>query len=176
MIEPGMLLVAHPDLKDPMFSKSVVLITEVNESGVIGYIMNKSSETHMRKAVEGQITDDWPWDETLHRGGPVKSLALIMIHSSEWTSTSTYHINDELAMSSDRLMIEKLVDGDVPIYRRFLNCSSGWKQEQLMKEIYQQNQWLTCKSSHTILFEKTGISQWKDAIEHCARETMTKFF
>ena len=47
----GKLLLAGPTLKDPNFDRTVVLITEHNEDGAMGLVLNRPSEATVGDAV-----------------------------------------------------------------------------------------------------------------------------
>ena len=47
----GKLLIAGPALKDPNFDRTVVLITEHNEDGAMGLVLNRPSEAPVADAV-----------------------------------------------------------------------------------------------------------------------------
>ena len=52
----GKLLLAGPTLKDPNFDRTVVLITEHNEDGAMGLVINRPSE-----ATVGDAVPDLTW-------------------------------------------------------------------------------------------------------------------
>ena len=65
-IEPGTLLVAHPELKDPIFGKSVILVLAAGEGqGTIG--------VNLAAQVKGRLFD----------GGPCDSPAPILLHEAK---------------------------------------------------------------------------------------------
>ncbi len=68
----GALLVAAPDLGDPNFAGSVVLLLDVDEDGVLGIVLNRPTAI--------QLADVWPqWagrvadPSYLFHGGPVET-------------------------------------------------------------------------------------------------------
>lgn len=73
----GRLLVAEPSiLNDTAFNRSVVLLTEHNKSGSIGFIMNKPMKYKMRDLVP-EIDCNFP----IYNGGPVSQENLYFIHN-----------------------------------------------------------------------------------------------
>ena len=69
-VRAGMLLVATPDLLDPNFSDTVVLMLEVDGDGALGVVLNRPSPVPVAEVLD-------PWadacaePEVLFRGGPV---------------------------------------------------------------------------------------------------------
>ena len=67
----GQLLLASPALFDPNFRRAVVLVTEHNDEGAAGLVLNRPSET----AVADAVPDLLPLvadDERVYVGGPVQ--------------------------------------------------------------------------------------------------------
>lgn len=77
----GRLLVATPDLGDPNFDRSVVLLLEHTPEGAVGVVLNRPSETPLDEA-----GTEWDgWDElasdppVVFVGGPVARTAVICL-------------------------------------------------------------------------------------------------
>ncbi len=74
----GQLLVAGPDLLDPNFRRSVLLVGEHGEEGAMGVILNRPSPVSVADAVPplAELVDD---DELVHVGGPVQPQAIVVL-------------------------------------------------------------------------------------------------
>jgi putative transcriptional regulator len=175
-LKPGQLLVAHPDLKDKYFHKTVILITESHEGGTVGLILNKPTLSSVAEVVERDEKTEWPFDDTMYQGGPVNTYSLIAIHTAEWYSSNTLNLNDIVSITSDKFMLEKMAMNNLPQNYRFVVGISGWSPGQLEQEMTKSNSWLTCDSNENIIFAYSGPTQWELAIELCARQTMNQFF
>ena len=175
-IKPGQLLVAHPDLNDRYFRRSVVLVTENTPNNTVGLVVNKPSLVSVAEAIEQNNDTEWPYDDTLYQGGPVNIKSLITIHTAEWHSSNTLNINDVVSISSDNFMMEKMATGNLPKNHRFVVGMCGWAPGQLQKEIDTGKGWLTCDSNESILFEYSGPHQWDLAINLCARYAINQYF
>ena len=77
----GRLLVATPDLGDPNFFRTVVLMLEHTPDGAVGVVLNRPTETEL-----GEAATDWEgWDElaappaVVFVGGPVSQTAVICV-------------------------------------------------------------------------------------------------
>ena len=74
----GQLLLASPALVDPNFRRTVVLVTEHNEEGAAGLVLNRPSDT----AVADAVPDLLPLvavDEKVYVGGPVQEQAVLVL-------------------------------------------------------------------------------------------------
>jgi putative transcriptional regulator len=144
----GKLLVATPVLNhNVVFSKSVVYVYDENAQGqVMGVILNKPSKFKISSL--GSLKDI-PFDPSLelkyvHKGGPVSDTSVILLHTNEWVSSNSQNANNQLSITSDLLMIEKLATGNEPKSWRMFAGMSVWGMDQLDNEVNNQNAWLTC--------------------------------
>src|SRR5918911_1407245 len=71
-VRAGMLLVATPQLLDPNFVDTVVLMLDVDEGGALGVVLNRPSGVPVADVLEtwGEIASE---PEVLFRGGPVST-------------------------------------------------------------------------------------------------------
>lgn len=172
MIQPGVILAAHPDFKHDFFGQSVILVTEHHRFSTVGICINKP---HTVTLAEAAGVDEWPWDDPLYQGGPVNRSALIMLHSHEWYSSNTMAITTKLSISSDRLMIEKAAQGNAPQRWRFASGMCGWQPGQLEKEI-RQGRWLVVTDSDDLVWSLQGEAQWRRSIDRYAARAVQHFF
>jgi len=172
-IKPGTLLVAHPDLTDHFFRKSVVLITEANIGGYVGLCLNRSSGLDMPSVLEKHGVS-WPLGDELYVGGPIQEQALFMLHTTEFASSNTLAFANYAAVSSDELMIEKMQMGDVPVNYKFISGMAGWNPSQLEKEIIKEKSWLTCEANEDIVYCNSS-RHWEKAIDLCAASMIDQY-
>ena len=74
----GQLLVAGADLLDPNFRRTVVLVTEHDDEGAVGLVLNRPAETTVVEAVPGlsPLVDD---DAPVFVGGPVDQQSVLVL-------------------------------------------------------------------------------------------------
>ena len=109
MVSPGKILVAHPNLESGLFGKSVILITEAHQTGTVGFIMNKPSPHNLNQIMQERGIS-WELGDVLYQGGPLNTSALVMVHTEDFSSSNTMYLPGGLAISSDELMIEKVLN------------------------------------------------------------------
>lgn len=175
MISPGKILVSHPKLDGSLFSKSVILLTEHHDSGTVGFILNKPCDLDLRKLMNDRGIA-WPNQDVLYQGGPLNTSALVLIHTDDFSSSNTMYLPGGLAVSSDDLMIEKIVMDNRPNAFRFVTGICSWAPGQLAHEINKQKSWLTATPNHVTIFNSTGLKQWRKALNLVASETTAQYF
>src|SRR3546814_3568012 len=75
--EAGRLLLAEPFMLDPNFRRSVVYLTEYNDLGAVGFVLNQPSILTLKDIIE-DINEDFP----VYIGGPVENNTLHFLHLS----------------------------------------------------------------------------------------------
>ena len=73
----GQVLISEPFLPDPTFSRSVILITEHESHGTIGYVLNQKTDFAVNMIIGGLDTVS----QSTYQGGPVELESLHYIHT-----------------------------------------------------------------------------------------------
>jgi|TARA_A100001015_G_scaffold59146_1_gene65209 putative transcriptional regulator len=180
----GKVLIAHPNMpNDNIFSRSVVYIYQDDaQNGTIGLILNKKSNYRISDVCneKGIIFGDM--QSKIYKGGPVNQQALILLHTSEWGSTNTTDVRNNLCVSSDDTMLAKIGSGNQPHYWRLFGGMSAWMPGQLDAEMQgrfpfkPENSWLIANLTHNDIFEYTGDKQWQVAFELCSKQMYDQYF
>ena len=74
----GRLLVASPALHDPNFRRTVVLVTEHNDEGAMGLVLNRAAEATVEEVVPA-LASLAGADAAVHVGGPVQPSAVVVL-------------------------------------------------------------------------------------------------
>jgi putative transcriptional regulator len=103
----GKLLVATPDLEDPNFFRSVVLVLEHTDDGALGVVLNRPTGTTMSESIPS-------WAEfaaapaVVFVGGPVQPDAAIAIGrsaESEWITVDLGQEPGDMTPPVDRVRV-----------------------------------------------------------------------
>lgn len=151
----GCFLVAAPDLKDPVFSKTVILIVnQEEETGVIGLVINRELDLTISKVCEqlkipcrstsGEQHFGW--------GGPVEGTRGFIVHSPAQEDGVELSCNADVAVASSTELLRRICEGTGPEkYLAVLGCV-GWLPGQLQSEI-EAGAWLVAPWSERIAFD-----------------------
>jgi putative transcriptional regulator len=135
-------LVASPQLADPNFYRSVVLMVEHNTEGALGVILNRPSDRTIA-GIGDLIGEEFSErGDLIYIGGPVAG-PLLAIHAEEDLADS--RVMPDLFVSSRRERIVELIRRGESMFRLFLGYS-GWGNGQLDGEL-QRGGWLTTSAS-----------------------------
>ena len=179
---PPSLLIAPPNMPDPRFAKSVLLLTHHQQGGSSAICINRPTE-HVVSDVLRELDLDFELHFPVYWGGPVNSGVVWMLHSSEWAMEDTVAINDHWSMTSDVGMFAHLADHDCPRYFRITVGMSTWGPGQLQMELdgtppwNKSNSWLvTDNPGPEWLFEQDPETLWDQATELCGRQAVKSWF
>jgi len=163
----GHLLMAFPTLADPNFQSSVTCISEHNAEGAMGIMVNRlHNDIHL-----GMIFDElkikygsMPGPVPVFSGGPGHVNELFVLHGEPLESYGGFPINNSLALSNSREILEDIAAGVGPKdYLVALGCA-GWAPGQLEWEL-SQNAWLTGPYDHGIIFDTPVETRWECAVK-----------
>ncbi len=167
-LAPG-LLIAMPQLVDPNFTRSVVLMIEHTDHGSFGLVINQPSP---HKAAELLESLSMPWrgdaDTVVWSGGPVGPSTGWVLHeplpgfdAGEGTGTTRIGPGLDLSTSPERL---RALAQRPPARMRLLLGYSGWGPGQLVREM-QQGSWLHADVDPDIVFGYDADAMWTAAVK-----------
>lgn len=175
-LRQGCLLVAHPVHHTREHTNSVVYITEHTQNSTMGLVLNRPAPVTLQSLMK-QKGVDWPWPTPVYLGGDVNPTALVMLHTTEFSSSNTMPVGNNLAISSDNLMLEKLEMGSHPHwYRMFIGCM-GWPADDIQREISRRSSpWLVLQTPSHKLIQSTEQKAWRRAIDECSQNVFSTYF
>ena len=132
-VKAGNVLISEPFLNDSNFSRTVVLITEHNEKGSFGLILNRPLNKNLADIVSGFDNVLIP----LFTGGPVDLNTLHVIHSIGLEVPGTIQVSENLFWGGDFDYLRTLAESHSldPQTVKFFIGYSGWMANQLNAEI-----------------------------------------
>lgn len=163
-LEPaaGRLLIAEPFMLDPGFKRSVILLTECNEQGVVGFVLNHTSGLLMNDAIA-----DFPETETeLFSGGPCNNERLHFLHRCPNKIPDGLPVGNGIFWGGDfeavKTMFQLSLISNHEI--KFFLGYSGWGTQQLNREL-ELNSWIVSdKFNSDLIFNYDEENLWKDAV------------
>ncbi len=157
----GMLLIASPDLLDPNFKRSVVLICEHGQEGSFGLILNKPLNIKISDAVE-DLAD---WDLPLNVGGPVQNNTIHVLHRRGDLISDSVEVYDGVYWGGNYEEIQSLVNTNqlnTDDFKFFLGYS-GWGVGQLEDEM-KEDSWYQASAHKEMVFSNVPEKMWSQVL------------
>ncbi len=165
MISPskGTLLIANPFLKDPNFSRSVILVCEHMAEGTFGFVLNKRFSKNLGELLPDLQDIDMP----VYQGGPVQQDALHFLHQYPDLINGGEEIGKGIFWGGNfESLVIHLKNQDIDPQRiRFFIGYSGWTEGQLDNELKEES-WLTVMATRKLIFNTNAEDIWKDSLTH----------
>jgi putative transcriptional regulator len=156
----GLLLVAEPSIiGDISFNRSVVLLAEYNESGSVGFILNKPLEYSLNDFIP-ELNSKIP----VYNGGPVEQDNLYFIHKIPDLIPDSIEISNGIYWGGDfneiisLLQENKIKESEI----RFFLGYSGWSNNQLEEELEVSSWVVTANKYKNRILGETGANFWKE--------------
>jgi putative transcriptional regulator len=157
--EPGSLLIAHPNLHDPNFRRTVVYLPAYDpENGAMGLVINRPTG-----ATAGEMLPEMELgklaDVPVFIGGPVAT------NSMSFTALRTLWDEDSLAPPMRHLSVQEAIDlHDDPTYilRAYLGYA-GWSGGQLEGEL-SHSAWLLRSPEPDDLHFSNPLKLWHQLV------------
>lgn len=161
------LLLAMPQITDPFFAKSVVLLLAHEAEGSFGFIVNRSTELKVA-AILADLELAWAGDaEALAGfGGPVQPQVGTVLFSGEGDGLPRLESASEVApriLLTQHVGELKLLGARPPERFRLLLGHAGWGAGQLVDEIL-RNDWLTAPVAPELVFGGDTEEVWEAAL------------
>ena len=161
------LLIAMPNISDGRFKHSVSLIARHNSSGCFGLVLNNVTNTTLGELfshLKIEAHHDDICDILVREGGPVQLGQGFVLHDGEKDWENTIRIKNNLAITASKDILSDIAIRKGPDnFEVMLGCAS-WDAGQIEEELL-TNTWLTCQSTHQLIFDIPPAEHWKSAPE-----------
>ncbi len=169
-LEAPLLLLAMPQVQDPFFHHSVVLLLHHTDEGSFGFIINRPTELPLAEIL-GAMDISWEGidDALAFFGGPVQSqMGTVMFslsageHFDLESLEGLTEVGPGILISQQSEDLGRLAANPPMCFRLFLGYA-GWGAGQLVEEIV-RNDWLTAPVSNELLFSDQPEDVWEEAL------------
>lgn len=176
------LLLSMPQLADPNFNRTVVLLCRHNEEGAFGLVVNRPVMTSGPVMVQVR-TDAAPERQTLETseelqvwvGGPVEpQRSWILVGNDEDAADQERGVSivEGLYLSTSPELLRRVLGPTPPARTRLIVGYSGWKSGQLEAEL-RASAWLTSEVDRELIFSTPPDRMWETALRRLGADPST---
>jgi len=158
----GLVLISEPFLNDTYFKRSVVYLTEHNEKGSIGFVLNKPVDLSVQDVIQ-----DFPEiDAGISIGGPVNTNTIHYIHTLGDKIPDSIKVKENIYWGGDFEILKNLIGAGIVSRQqvRFFLGYSGWAEKQLDRELA-ENAWLVAEINPDLVMKADQSSFWNQILE-----------
>ena len=162
----GQLLVASPDMGDPRFVGTVILMVRHNKDGAFGIVINRPVEERPIAGLLhalGQKDENVEGTIRLFAGGPVEQQIGFVVHSAEYHRPETLAIDGHVALTSSPEVLRDIAHHRGPAKSLLAFGYAGWGPGQLEMEMAQRT-WFVAPADMALIFDEDRDKLWDAAM------------
>jgi putative transcriptional regulator len=157
------LLLSMPQMNDPNFERTVVLLCQHSAEGAFGLVINRPMTTTARV-----MSSDRPGESSEHElevwvGGPVEPERSWILTSDAAGDEQAIAVSDGVFLSTSPAMLQRIIDRTADDRMRLVAGYAGWGPGQLDAEIA-ASAWLSLDVQLDLVFDTPAESMWEAAI------------
>ena len=156
------MLIAAPQMGDPNFDRTVVLICQHDENGAVGLVINREGPATVGDVLEKlEIGHATPYTGPTWLGGPVRPGTGFVVWPGQVDPDEGWNVGDGIAVSPSAERLSQLAESGAP----FALCLgyAGWSPGQLDAEV-QSGAWLFIDAVKAIVFEHPIEARYEAAL------------
>jgi len=168
----GQVLIASPDMGDPRFQRTVILIVRHNRQGAFGITISRPIGEHsLASLLEmlGESDTSAEGNIQIFAGGPVQPEVGFVIHSAEYVRDETIAINDIVAVTSSTDVLHDISHHKGPRKTLVAFGYAGWAPSQLEAELARDD-WSTTAADSELIFEVSRDRVWELAMARRSKD------
>jgi len=157
-------LIAVPQLDDPNFHRSVVVLLEQGDGGALGVIVNRDTNLLLTDLCKDHAID-YAGDphKCVRRGGPVQPEQGIVIYGAEHQDPEGRPISPALHVSASTGTLTRLCGLTGGVRFHCLSGYSGWAPGQLEREI-DEGSWIVIPVDVRLILDVSPEQMWERAL------------
>jgi len=157
----GKLLIAEPAiLNDSSFNRTIVLLTEHTQNNSVGFILNRPLDFTVN-----DLLPDINCNFLVYQGGPVEQDNLYFVHKIPQLLPESTEVGNGIFWGGNFKSLKYLLNNNLLNASdiRFFLGYSGWRKEQLDKEM-NENSWFVEEQDMDTIFSVDDKNLWKNKI------------
>lgn len=163
------LLVSMPQMLDPNFSKTVVLLAEYGAHGAFGLVLNR----RMDEPARAIVTADEPLDihpgMYLFTGGPVEPTRAWILTGDAGLDPDALEVMGGVYLSASPTLVRRTLQSEPSPLTRMVVGYAGWGAGQLDVELA-EGSWLLAPVEADLIFGASVDTMWEAAIRRLGAE------
>ena len=160
----GVFLIAKKSMPDPNFAGTVLLITEYEDTGTVGLVLNRTLDKSAHEILP-ELEELDPGSAQLFLGGPVRLNSLRILVQTDADLGDYHSVVGNVFQIDDLQGVRGLLDRELGQFRiRLYAGYAGWFPGQLERELL-RGDWLLSRADTDLVFTDDPESLWEKLIE-----------
>lgn len=165
-----LLLVSMPQMADPNFAKTVVLLCDYTDQGAFGFVVNRQMDEPAWQIIQTDPPVRIDPAIRLWVGGPVDlQRTWVLMSEAQGPEDEQREVSPGVLLSVSRELTLQLLQAPPTSRARVLVGYAGWGPGQLDKELA-ASAWLTATVDPGLIFGVAASQMWETAIRRLGTE------
>ena len=168
----GHLLIASPEISDPIFKGTVILLMRYGAEGGIGIAINRPAGERLLASVLEGLGEKGAVVEGSVRffaGGPVQPGIGFVVHTPDYKRPQTFEIDNRICVTSSPEIIRDIAHRRGPEKALIAFGYAGWGPGQLEAEL-ERGYWQLAAAEPELVFDWDRDKVWDEARARQLRE------
>lgn len=162
------LLLSMPQMHDPNFERSVVLLCDHSDQGAFGLVLNRPTTTAAAEAVALDPPVPAVNGPLLWTGGPVEPQRGWILLGTDPEDDDASEVAPGVYLSTSATLLRRVI-AEPSTRTRVLTGYAGWGPGQLDEELA-ASAWLTVDVDPELIFDTPADAMWDRAIRRLGTE------
>lgn len=163
------LLLSMPQLDDPNFARSVVLLCQHDSDGAFGLVLNRRVTTMARIVVQGDPDSATEREVEVWVGGPVEPERSWILLGDDSLDESAVRVSNGVFLSTSARALQLVLDRPDNSRARLVAGYAGWGPGQLDEEVA-ASAWLVADIDPDLVFNTPADAMWEIALKRLGAE------
>lgn len=158
-IDRPLILVAAPELHDPLYGASVLVVTPLGGDEHVGFIVNRPTSLKLGRAAP------------IYLGGPVEpELVFALVQRKSSPGGKSMRIAPGLYAAHDGAVLDGIIESD-PQHARFMAGFVAWKAGELREEI-ERGAWYGLEPDAALVMRNPN-GLWEELVRRAQKQRNT---
>jgi putative transcriptional regulator len=166
------LLVSMPQMMDPNFSRTVVLLAEYGTHGAFGLVVNRQMSEPAHEVITADPPMEIQKDVHLFVGGPVELNRAWVLTSERALDAEALEVVEGVYLSAAPDLIKRTLRSAPNPHMRLVIGYAGWGAGQLDTELA-ASAWLMAPVEADLVFDVPVDDMWETAIRRLGADPAT---
>ena len=166
----AIFLIAKPEMPDPNFKQTVVLVVNPPNGAPVGVVLNRPTDLRL-----GKVLDKHPRgtarEDPVYAGGPVERNTLWFVFRAATAPPRAWHVVEDVYFSGQASALEWVFRQPQGAEQKFFAGYAGWSPGQLENEIA-RGDWLYLRADPANIFRLDVLQLWPELLRR-ARQVQT---
>lgn len=163
------LLVSMPQMLDPNFAKTVVLLAEYGVHGAFGLVLNRRMDEPAVSIVTAEEPIDIHPKLYLYTGGPVEPTRAWILTAHQKLDPEALEVMPGIYLSASPMVVRRMLETPPDPSVRMVVGYAGWGAGQLDGELA-EGSWLLMPVQSDLIFDTAVDRMWEAAIRRLGAE------